>query len=114
MSGEQLDTLLWLRERGCPWVVRDVLLEAAKKGFTAALDYVVEQREVLDAEPLTAALNRAGVSNQLRAAQWLRQRGAQWPAVLGYKRTVFVYARQWSDDVLAWARLQGCSSPTVP
>jgi hypothetical protein len=60
------------------------------------------------AEQLTAALNHAGLFNQLRAAQWLRQHGAEWPAVLA------VNAHQhWSCDTLAWARAQGCTSPLL-
>jgi hypothetical protein len=61
---------------------------------------------VLDAELLTEALKYTGTHNQLQAAQWLRQRGAQWPAVLcnGYG--------EWTGVVLAWARAEGCTSPT--
>eukprot|EP00953_Heterococcus_sp_UTEX-ZZ885_P021910 12185-Heterococcus_DN1.PRE.2 len=107
-----ISTLRWLREHGCPWTVRDVLHEAADNGFTDALDYVLQQGEVLDAELLTAALNRAGTAGKLQVAQWLRQHGAEWPAVLGYNEPTYI--EHWSDDVLAWARLEGCASPTVP
>jgi hypothetical protein len=74
----------------------------------AILDYHIEQGEVPDAAQLTAAPNHAGVFNQLRAAQWLKQHGAEWPAVLA------VNAHQhWSYDTLAWARAQGCTSPLL-
>eukprot|EP00953_Heterococcus_sp_UTEX-ZZ885_P021905 12184-Heterococcus_DN1.PRE.2 len=106
-----ISTLRWLREHGCPWLVRDVLREAADRGFTDALDYVLQQGEVLDAELVTAALNRAGTAGKLQVAQWLRQHGAEWPAVLGY--TEPTYIEHWSDEVLAWARLEGCASPTA-
>jgi hypothetical protein len=108
-KADAISTLRWLREHGCPWVVRDVLREAADKGFTEAFDYVVEQGEVLDREALTAALNRAGTSRKLQAAQWLRQHGAQWPAVLGRDRH-----QRWHKDMVTWARAEGCTAPTVP
>jgi hypothetical protein len=69
------------------------------------LAFVIKQGEVLDAELLTDALNTAGAGNKLQAAQWLRQLGAQWPAVLKHG------AQQWSGESLAWARAEGCTSP---
>jgi hypothetical protein len=105
-------TLQWLRSNGCPWDVHKVCTNAARDGATAILDYVVEQGEVLDAELLTHALNAAGSNSQLQAAQWLRQRGALWPAVLRYgERADSV--KQWSGESLAWARAEGCTAPTT-
>jgi hypothetical protein len=107
--GGAMDTLRWLRDNGCPWNVNEVCEDAARKGNTNILDYVIEQGEVLDAELLTDALNNAAANNQLQTAQWLRQHGAQWPAVLSYG--LFPLKCQWSGDVLAWARAEGCTSP---
>jgi hypothetical protein len=105
---DRLDTLRWLRESGCPWDMSGVFAEAAYRGHTDILAYVVEQEGALDAELLTSALNWAGALNNLQAAQWLRQHGAQWPAVLQLPA-----GRQWSGDTLAWARAEGCTSPTT-
>jgi hypothetical protein len=107
-AGGHLDTLCWLRDNGCPWNVREVCTTAASGGFTNILDYVVEQGEVLNAELLTDALNRASSNSKLPAAQWLRQRGAQWPAVLG---CVEGDLPSWSGESLAWARSEGCTAP---
>jgi hypothetical protein len=104
-SWGHFDTLRWLRENGCPWLVYSVLTAAARCGSTAILAYITEQEGETDAELLTRALNSAGAHNKLQAAQWLRQHGAQWPAEL--KDT----GMQWRDDVLAWARAEGCTSP---
>jgi hypothetical protein len=104
--GGQLDTLRWLREHDCPWDVGNVCVSAVENSYVDILDYVIEQGEVLDAELLTAVLNHAGAYNQLAAAQWLRQHGAEWPAV----HAVNEY-QHWSYDTLAWARAQGCTSP---
>jgi hypothetical protein len=89
--------------------VSDICDGAAQFGSTDILDYVVEQGEVLDAECLIKALNAAGTHAKLQTAQWLRQRGAEWPAVLGYDED-----EQWSDAVVAWARNEGCTSPLPP
>jgi hypothetical protein len=107
----RLETLRWLREQGCPWVVSEVLIGAALFGHTDIVDYVIEQGEVQAAELLTAALNHAGGSNKLQTAQRLRQHGAEWPAVLSF--SVGSLVRQWSDESLAWARAEGCTSPTA-
>jgi hypothetical protein len=84
---------------------------AAHEGCTEILDYVVEQGEVLDAALLTRALNCAGAHSKLEAAQWLRQHGAQWPAVLRYEHQQL--GLLWSDDMIFWARAEGCTAPTT-
>jgi hypothetical protein len=61
-----------------------VCVAAATNGFTDILDYLINDGEALDADLLTDALNGAGSNSKLQAAQWLRQRGAQWPAVRTY------------------------------
>jgi hypothetical protein len=40
----------------------------------------------------------------MAAAQWLRQQGAEWPAVLGK------FHIKWSGTLLQWARREGCTS----
>jgi hypothetical protein len=105
-TGGYLDTLRWLRDNGCPWNVREVSIAAAYFGYTSILDYLEEQGEVLDAELLTDALYKAGSGNELQVAQWLRQRGAEWPAVLYHSKY-----DKWSSELLAWARSEGCTAP---
>jgi hypothetical protein len=104
-----LDTLRWLREHGCPWVLGAICADASFNGYTEIFDYVIEQGEVLSAFELTYCLNRAGARDHMETAQWLRQRGAEWPDVLGLTQQY-----QWSDAMIAWARAEGCTSPTVP
>jgi hypothetical protein len=108
-----VNMLRWLRERGCPCNAGEVCISAARHNFTDILDYLIEQGEQLSAEVLTNTLNCAGTHNQLRAAQWLRQHGANWPAVLihdvmGDGHSALM---QWHSDTLAWARAEGCDSP---
>jgi hypothetical protein len=108
-----LDTLRWLRDRGAPWDVTEVLQLAACNNLTDILEYVIEQGEVLDAELLSKALNCAGTYNQLQAAQLLRQHGAQWPLVLGAGPSPMACAQPWRGETLLWARAQGCTAPIV-
>jgi hypothetical protein len=105
---DRLDTLRWLRDSGCPWDISAVCMLAAYNDRASILDYLVEKSEVLDAQLLTNALNWTGVGSCLQAAQWLRQHGAQWPAVLGYNEHL-----QWSSDMIAWAKAEGCTAPTI-
>jgi hypothetical protein len=69
------------------------------------LEYaLVEQTAVLSPTQLTQLLNITGVEGHLQAAIQLRKQGAQWPRKLqsdGYG---------WSDELVAYARSQGCSS----
>jgi hypothetical protein len=116
VAGGHADILRWLREDGCPWDVSEVCMAAAYYGFTNILDIIIEQGEVLDAELLTDSLNCAGKLSQLPAAQWLRQHGAEWPAVLNYNTALFGFEpkmQQWTGDILVWARAEGCTSPTT-
>jgi hypothetical protein len=107
-----IDTLRWLRESGCPWDATAICKHAAFNGCTDILDFIIEQDEVLDAELLTEALNFAGAYRSLRSAQWLRQHGAQWPAVLAYDAEPNGLLA-WNGVTLDWARAEGCISPTT-
>jgi hypothetical protein len=95
----RVDTLRWLRERGCPWDPYDVCSEAASAGQVDVLQYVYEQQDVeLTADEQEELLCAAGETGHLPAAKFLRQHGAQWPEhVFGWKRSV-----------LKWAAEQGC------
>jgi hypothetical protein len=97
----EVSMLRWLREQGCSWDVSRVCMSAAGRGLTDILDYVIEQGEVLGAELLKSALCKAGACNKLQAAQWLRQRGAEWPELLYYRESVHETARKWSGESLA-------------
>ena len=70
---------------------------------------MIEQGAVLSTALVSRGLDNAGASNDLQAAQWFRQHGAQWPAVLG--RFAYPHCDQWSPELLEWARAEGCTSP---
>ena len=53
---------------------------------------------------LTVMLYEAGRFNQLAAAKWLREQGAEWPTV--YKKG------RWSGVLLEWAIAEGFEPPT--
>jgi hypothetical protein len=93
-------TLRWLREHGCPWQDDYIHLAAAQGGSVNVMVYLQQQGIVYTAAKLKNMLDVAGACNQLAAAKWLRQQGAEWPEVL------WSHAH-WSGDVLEWARAEG-------
>eukprot|EP00953_Heterococcus_sp_UTEX-ZZ885_P039249 20122-Heterococcus_DN1.PRE.1 len=98
-------TLRWLHEHGCPWYAKRLFMDAAAAGNIEILEYMQQEGTMATAKVLTCMLNIAGAYNKLEVAQWLRQQGADWPAVLRVHGTV------WLGDTLAWARAEGCTSP---
>jgi Ankyrin repeats (3 copies) len=82
-AGGHYSTLRWLLDSGCPFAVHRLCCAAAAGCCMDTLTYVVQQHEP-DAELLTHMLNAAGSCSELTTAQWLRARGAAWPATLGY------------------------------
>jgi hypothetical protein len=100
-----IDTLLWLREQGCPWDVETVCLAAAAAGCTLVIEYMLRtEPAAATAAQLTGMLNAAGAHSGPATAKWLRQLGAGWPTELRYDGC------PWRDDVLQWARDEGCTS----
>jgi hypothetical protein len=101
--------LCWLLEQNRTWHVSRYKLEAwmraAELNKVAALECYAVQWAMPFAARVQQLLNIAGSNGSLAAAQWLRQRGAEWPAVLQYD------GKTWSGDTLAWARAEGCDSP---
>jgi hypothetical protein len=99
-------TLRWLHEHGCPWNSSGIGISAAVGGSVDTIVYLQQQGIEFTAGKLTDMLNAAGAYNKLAAAKWLRQQEAEWPAKLDWFNT------QWSGETLAWARAEGCTSPT--
>jgi hypothetical protein len=113
-AGGHYSTLRWLLDSGCPCDVHRLCCAAAAGCCMDTLTYVVQQHEP-GAELLTHMLNAAGSCSELTAAQWLRARGAAWPATLGYLEEVEggLYEKPWSLPAVEWARHQGCDSPEL-
>jgi hypothetical protein len=101
------ELLRWLWEHGCPHDDRQIGATAAQGGSVHILEYLVEQGLEWSQSMLNAMLLCAGLKGKLEAAQWLRERGAEWPALLQTAG-----GDVWPDEAVAWARQQGCSAPT--
>jgi hypothetical protein len=69
------------------------------------MQYLQQQGLVSTAAQLSEMLNAAGAYDKLVAAQWLREQGAVWPAML-----IFESRFRWSSEMIKWARQQGCTS----
>jgi hypothetical protein len=110
-----VEVLQWLFELGCSYEIADMARWAGTGGSVAVMALI---EAAVPADARSSALRHmlllAGGSSHLAAAQWLRAQGAEWPPVL--RCTIYVGAQQgfvvWSGDVLAWARAEGCTSPT--
>jgi hypothetical protein len=104
ISRGDVELLCWLRENGCPWDQHNYCSNAAAFDNIDMMIYLLD----IECTPaiLTAMLNNAGGYTHLAAARWLRQRGAEWPALLLFNVGYDV----WSGESLAWARAEGCTS----
>eukprot|EP00953_Heterococcus_sp_UTEX-ZZ885_P020286 11358-Heterococcus_DN1.PRE.2 len=108
-----LNTLRYMHKRDWPWEAVRACELAAASGSIGIIKYIVEQDSlVFTAAQLTNMLNAAGCNGELETAKWLRQQGAQWPAVLVYNDHYppHSHAWPWRGETLSWAREQGCTS----
>jgi hypothetical protein len=80
------ETLHWLRQQPeYMFQGARVCEEAARCGHMEVLQYLLSEGLLVNPARLTCRLNTAGANDQLAAAQWLRQQGAQWPPVLQHQ-----------------------------
>jgi hypothetical protein len=77
-----------------------VCTAAADGGSIEVLQYLQQQGLMTSTALLTEMLDCAAHINELPAAKWLREQGAEWPTEC---RAPF----RWGDKVLAWARTEG-------
>jgi hypothetical protein len=105
----QLGTLQWLIEHGCAHDADALWLTAAGRGHITVLSYLQQIALVAAPADVSKALFMAGAHSHLATAQWLREHGAEWPAVLSME--VNGEEQQWEGAVLEWARAEGCTSP---
>jgi hypothetical protein len=114
--GCQTEVLSWLLAQGCPDNSLQMCVSAAEGGcielITEYLQRVQQGNHTAEAQQqlLTDMLNPAGAHNHLEAAQWVRERGAEWPARLHYEGTSYA---DWYGASLDWARAEGCTAPLV-
>jgi hypothetical protein len=110
--GGHVHTLRWLREHDYPMPDEFTICEAAAEGGSVeVMQYLQAEGLMSTVAQLTDMLDAAGAHNKLAAAQWLRKKGAEWPAVLRY--TTRYEDAPWKGDTLNWARAEGCTAPTT-
>jgi hypothetical protein len=102
-----VDQLRWLTDNGCPWDAHDLCRAAAQSGSVEVLTYLQQQGLVTSPTLLTEMLDNAAGENQLAAAKWLREQGAEWPSSTAFNH------RAWSGELLEWARAEDCTSPLI-
>jgi hypothetical protein len=105
-EGGHAAILVWLLKEACPVNPFQLCTTAARYGHMCILT-LLQERGLLPAQSvLSRVLNVAGAFDQRAVAQWLRQRGAEWLAVLCHGN------RSWCGATLDWARAEGCTAPT--
>jgi hypothetical protein len=106
VPGGHAAILQWLLEQGSPPDEVDLCDTAAYCGRLNILAFLQEQGLLPARQELSDSLQIAGAQGHLAIALWLRQRGAEWPAILKYDDI------PWQGEVLEWARAEGCTAPT--
>jgi hypothetical protein len=115
-TGCQIETLRWLLAQGCPEDPLQMCVSAAEGGCIELMTEYLQRIQQSDATAeaqqllLTDMLNAAGAHCQLEAAQWVRDRSAEWPARLHYEGTSYA---DWYGETLEWARAAGCTALLV-
>lgn len=97
-SANDVDTLVWLREKQCSWDAATCEM-AAKRGHLQILEWAHANGCLWD----EGACNAAAREGQLTTLQWLRRAGCPWSA-----NTCAAAASGGHLDVIQWARGQGC------
>jgi hypothetical protein len=97
----QFAMLQHLHSIECSSDAASLRLSAARGGSIPVMREIINLGLVYSAQDMTSMLYIAGAHNHLAAVEWLRQQGAVWPQFL----------KDWSGEVLTWARAEGCTPP---
>jgi hypothetical protein len=107
----KLDMLQWLHSHDCQWDECAVLVNASRGGSVAMLQWLTSViKEPWSPTTLTTMLSAAASYGNLEAAQWLRAKGAPWPAAFAAKssdKRAAVVQQCWSLPVAQWALICG-------
>jgi hypothetical protein len=109
----KLKLLKWLREHGCPWKEKFVLLAAARGNSVLVLKWLSTQTSPWSVELKQQMLWHAGCYRRRATAQWLRKtQQAAWPlsfhGALDFDGAA-VKPDCWSAAVVKWALASGCT-----
>eukprot|EP00953_Heterococcus_sp_UTEX-ZZ885_P006598 4029-Heterococcus_DN1.PRE.2 len=96
----------WNKSQGCP-IDATMCYVDATLGKIVILECLREALYTPDDALMQMLLTITGAFGQLATAQYLRQQGAEWPPVLNLE------GQNWTGEVLAWARAEGCTSPVI-
>jgi hypothetical protein len=104
-----LEVLQWCHAQGFPCDASAVGAVAAASGSLKKVQWMFNELKCSwSTEELTVMLQRAGANGRaLPLCKWLRERGADWPAMLFHGDS---YAR-WCAECVEWARGEGCTAP---
>jgi hypothetical protein len=112
-NGGHLNVLMWLLEHDGPWNELTVAWSSVHSGSVETIAYVLQHTVPQPNNVISSEMLRtAGAHGHLAAAKWLRhEQHASWPTTLS--ANVSGTVTQWSGEVLAWARANGCTTPVT-
>jgi hypothetical protein len=101
-----LEVLKWARAQGYAFPYDEVRIGAALSGCLEVVQRMYDELSVRwDAYDMAYMLQLAGMDGSLVLCKWLREHGAEWPAMLGTADS------PWSPRCLEWADSEGCDAP---
>jgi hypothetical protein len=109
-------TIKYLHETvQCAWDAYKIALGAVDEwDASEILQYLFDQGVRFDHNQKLQLMMRAGLwckhSQSFSCLKWLRAHGAPWPSCMGMENEDG-QPMDWTKDVVAWAKLQGCKSP---
>jgi hypothetical protein len=104
-AGGSVDMLRWLVDSGCPWDGDALRAGAAEGGSMEVLTYLQQLGLLTRTADRTDTLEFAGTRDQLAAAKWLREQGAEWPTG--------GVCNMWFGSVREWAIAEGFTPPPM-
>jgi hypothetical protein len=109
-AGGQLAALRFLVEvAGCPWDVAAVRTAAIAADDAEILQWASSADEAAWTTAVLSELLLAAAQDvKLRAADWLRDAGAEWPASFLYEGPAHAVFQVWPVRSMQWARANGC------
>ncbi|GFH48894.1 hypothetical protein CTEN210_05370 [Chaetoceros tenuissimus] len=107
-----LEALKWARSEGCPWD-EDTLVEAARIGNIAMLEYCLQNKCPLDAKTCSWAMFNEDHHTALEVLKTLRKYYCPWGYSWEYryslvKSTCYEAIRSGNYEAMFWAKRNGC------
>jgi hypothetical protein len=101
-----LEVTKWAHAQGYDFPTDVVGIGAAMSGCLELVQWMYDELNIRwEADDMSYMLQLAGMDSSLVLCKWLRQHGAEWPAMLGTADC------PWGTLCIEWAQSEGCDAP---